>query len=207
MSTPHLDPRSPPEPLILASTSRYRKELVERLHLKFETRAPLADEAALKTEWTPLGLGPERLAERLAIAKAESLKATCPGAWIIGSDQLVDLDGEILGKQPDFRSACDQLMKLSGREHRLITAVALAHSAHKTELFTDITRLKFRLLTREEIERYVETEKPYDCAGTYKIEGLGIRLLKSLETQDPTAIIGLPLIRLSDELRLRGYAL
>jgi septum formation protein len=196
-----------PEPLILASTSKYRKELVERLHIKFETRAPLADEAALKTQWEPLGLGPERLAELLAIAKAESLSATHPNSWIIGSDQLVDLDGEILGKQPDFASACDQLMKLSGREHRLITAVALAHSAHKTELFTDITRITFRKLSRAEIERYVEIEKPYDCAGTYKIEGLGVRLISSLETADPTAIIGLPLIRLSEELRLRGYAL
>lgn len=180
---------------------------MERLHLKFEARAPLADEDALKTTWAPQGLSPQHLAERLAVAKAESLSATHPGTWIIGSDQLVDLDGEILGKQPDFASACDQLMKLSGRKHQLITAVAIAHSQHKTELFTDTTRLKFRTLTRAEIERYVELEKPYDCAGTYKIEGLGIRLLESLETKDPTAIIGLPLIRLSEELRLRGYAL
>ncbi|MEO5668482.1 MAG: nucleoside triphosphate pyrophosphatase [Bdellovibrionota bacterium] len=194
-------------PLILASTSKYRKELMERLQLPFQALKPLADEEALKTQWSHLDLSPQALAEKLAIAKAESLTHDHPQSLIIGSDQLVDLDGEILGKQPDFLSACAQLEKLSGRAHRLVTAVALAKKGQPTTLFTDITTLHFRKLTRVEIERYVEIEIPYDCAGTYKIEGLGIRLIQELKTEDPTAIIGLPLIRLSEELRLRGHAL
>jgi len=180
---------------------------MERLKLDFATRKPSADEDALKTEWQPLHLSPQKLAEGLALAKAESLTTQHPEAWIIGSDQLVDLDGEILGKQTTFETACAQLEKLSGRAHRLITAVALAKHGDRTEIFSDITTLTFRKLTRAEIEKYVNTEQPYDCAGTYKIEGLGIRLISELQTSDPTAIIGLPLIRLSQELNLRGYAL
>lgn len=193
--------------LILASTSKYRKELLERLEIPFECIPPRADEEALKRAWSDEKPSPQNLAERLAVAKAESLCNECPAAWIIGSDQLVDLDGEILGKRADFESACAQLEKLSGRTHRLVTAVALAKRGETTLIFSDITTLEFLKLSRAEIERYVACEKPYDCAGTYKIEGLGIRLLKRLETHDPTAIIGLPLIRLSQELGLRGWTL
>lgn len=195
--------------LILASTSKYRKELLERFHTPFEAHKPLADEEALKHDWLKRHptFKPRELAEALAQAKAESLSDQHPNALIIGSDQLVDLDGEILGKRPDFQSACAQLELLSGRSHQLITAVALAQAGHKTRIFTDVTTVSFRKLSREEIQRYVEIEKPYDCAGTYKIEGLGVRLIQELQTKDPTAIVGLPLIQLSDELRLRGFAL
>jgi septum formation protein len=193
--------------LILASTSKYRRELIARLKIDFETLRPLVDEDSLKAQWSSEKLSPQELAEHLSQAKAESLIEQRPASWIVGSDQLVDLEGEILGKAPDFESACAQLQKLSGRTHRLITALALAKKGEKTEIFTDITTLRFRVLTREEIENYVRIEEPYDCAGTYKIEGLGIRLLESLETKDPTAIVGLPLITLSKQLQARGYSL
>lgn len=197
------------EPILLASTSRYRRELMERLKVPFLTSAPLADEDQLKAQWMaqPGSKDPQKLAEMLALAKAQSLQDLHPAQWIIGSDQLINLEGAILGKQSSFDTAVAQLQRLSGRTHQLITAVALCKKGQSPICFTDITQITLLPLEEAEIKAYVNLEKPYDCAGSYKVESLGVRLMESLKTEDPTAIIGLPLIRLSQELRKLGYRL
>lgn len=196
-------------PLILASTSRYRFELLQRLHLNFEAIAPLANEDQLKQEWLSQSSShlPRELAETLALAKAQSLTNLFPNQWIIGSDQLIDFEGEILGKAPTAERAFLQLKKLSGNSHQLITSVALVRNNETPIIFTDTTQITIESLSDSEIKTYIALEKPFDCAGSYKIESLGIRLIKNLNTLDPTAIIGLPLIRLSQELRSLGYGL
>lgn len=187
-------------PFILASTSRYRRELLSRLGVPFETCAPLVDEETLKDP----ALSPEALAEKLAAAKAGSLLASAPQAVILGSDQVCACEGQILNKPGDFANACQQLEFLSGRTHQLFTAVCLVYGEERLQ-HVDITSLHMRRLTRAEIERYVAADEPYDCVGSYKLEQRGITLFESIDARDHTAITGLPLIAVSHLLRTYGY--
>ena len=185
--------------LILASTSPYRRALMKRLGIPFRCVAPGVDEEGVKA----LGLGPRDLAERLAAAKAEAVARNEPGAIVIGSDQLVAFEGRVLGKPGTAERAVEQLMRLSGREHELITAIAVRHRDRRI-LHTDVARLRLRNLGRDEVERYVEADRPLDCAGSYKIEERGIALFERIECDDHTAIVGLPLIALTTILRQLG---
>ena len=188
--------------LILASTSKYRRELLTRLKLPFETVAPGVDEVAVKAAGGPA----REVVEELARRKAEAVRRLRPSDVVIGSDQAAVLDGEVLDKPGTEANAVAQLRSLRGRRHQLITAVAVAHPGG-IERFTDVTNLTMRRLTDEEITRYVRAEMPLDCAGSYKIEGLGVTLFEQIETRDHTAIVGLPLAQLSDTLRDLGFAL
>jgi septum formation protein len=187
-------------PIILASTSIYRKELFSRIGLDFQAQKPLFDEESAKLN----PLAPSQMAEFLACEKARSLahSQNC----VIGGDQLVHFKGEILGKSGDRQRAIQQLKKMQGQNHELITSVCIVY-AGDLEFFTNITRLFMRSLTNSEIENYVDFEKPFDCAGSYKIESRGITLFEKIECTDFTAIQGLPLIELTTRLRKRGYHL
>ncbi|MEP6633203.1 MAG: Maf family nucleotide pyrophosphatase [Luteimonas sp.] len=194
-------PESVAPKLILASTSVYRRELLARLRLPFETVRPQVDE-------TPApGEVPQALAQRLASAKAEAIAAQHADAWVIGSDQVAELDTTPLGKGGDRNGAIAQLMAMSGHEVRFLTAVTLSRRNHASLYALDITVVRFRALSIAEIERYVDRERTYDCAGSFKAEGLGITLFDAIESQDPTALIGLPLIATARLLRAAGFAL
>lgn len=186
--------------LILASTSVYRRTLLARLGHSFRIVAPRVDEEAVKQR----GWEPRELAEHLAIAKAESLGEFEPNATIIGSDQLVSFEEQIFGKPGTAVGAVEQLSVMAGRAHQLITAVAV-WTKDQTYIHTDITTMHMRPLSLGEIERYVAAERPLDCAGSYKLEERGISLFDRVETQDYTAIMGLPLIALTGLLRSLGY--
>jgi septum formation protein len=188
--------------LILASTSRYRRAQLERLGLPFEVVAPVSNEADIGPE----GRAPEEVALLRAAEKAGGVERLCPGAIVIGSDQLVDLDGRILGKPETRDTAFAQLRSLSGRAHRLITAAAVCQGQH-VHTHVDTTTLWMRTLTDAEIEHYIEADDPLDCAGTYKIESRGITLFEKVETADPSAIQGLPMIGLVTILRRLGLPL
>lgn len=182
--------------LILASTSVYRRELLNRLGLPFETRRPETDE-------TPApGEAPAALAARLARAKALALAA--PDAWVIGSDQMAELDGAPLGKPGTFAAAQAQLSSMSGRRVRFHTAVCVAGPEGLHEA-VDLTEVHFRPLSAEEIGRYLQAESPLDCAGSFKCEGLGISLFEAIDNRDPTALVGLPLIATARLLREAGF--
>ena len=186
-------------PLILGSTSRYRRELLERLRLPFEVHAPDVDE-------TPLpGETPAALAQRLALAKAHAVSAAHPDAVVIGSDQVADLDGQPIGKPGTHERAVAQLRAMRGRSIVFQTAVAVVCRAtgYEGTALVPIT-VRFRDLADAEIEHYLRTEQPYDCAGSAKCETLGIALLDAIESDDPTALVGLPLIRTSALLRAAG---
>ncbi len=189
-------------PLILASTSRYRRMLLDRLGLEYLAVAPACDEEALKDP----ALKPQALAEKLAEAKAASLVATHPTAVIIGSDQVCALGDEILHKPHTAERAVDQLMRLAGREHYLITALVVAHGARRWR-HTDITTLHMHALDRAALVRYVAADQPLDCAGAYKIEQRGIALFERVHSADHDAIIGLPLIALCGFLNQVGFTL
>ncbi|HNU12304.1 MAG TPA: Maf family nucleotide pyrophosphatase [Rubrivivax sp.] len=186
-------------PLILGSTSRYRRELLQRLRLPFEAVAPQVDE-------TPLpGEAPAALAQRLALAKAREVAGRHPQAVVIGSDQVAELDGEAIGKPGTHERAVAQLQRMSGRTLVFHTAVAVACMAQgfeRVELAP--VRVTMRQLRAAEIERYLRLEQPYDCAGSAKSETLGIALLSAIESDDPTALVGLPLIRTCALLREAG---
>jgi septum formation protein len=186
-------------PLILASTSRYRHELLSRLRLPFEVLASEVDETALPGE-TPL-----QLAQRLALAKARAIAARRPEAVVIGSDQVADLDGQALGKPGTHQRAVQQLRRMRGRRVLFHTAVAVvrADQAFEAAALCSVA-VSFRDLGDDEIEFYLRAEQPYDCAGSAKCETLGIALLDAIESDDPTALIGLPLIRTSELLRQAG---
>ena len=186
--------------LILASTSVYRRTLLERLNLPFRSVAPEIDEDVFKNS----GLTPEVLAETLAVAKAKAVWSRFPKAVVIGSDQVATFEGRILGKPATAERAVDQLLGMAGRPHRLVTSVAIA-DANGIERFTDVATLHLRAIDREEAVRYVEADRPLDCAGSYKIEELGISLFDRIESGDHTAIVGLPLIELGKRLRARGF--
>jgi len=186
--------------LVLASTSRYRAELLARLRLAFDCAKPEVDETPLRGE------APRALAVRLARAKAMAVAAQHPGAWIIGSDQVAELDGRPLGKPGSRNAASAQLAAMSGREVAFHTAVCVAGAGMQREA-CNLTRVAFRRLRPEEIERYVDAELPLDCAGSFKCEGLGITLFEAIHSQDPTALVGLPLIATAGLLREAGFTL
>jgi septum formation protein len=185
--------------LILASTSRYRRELLERLKLPFEVRSPGVDE-------TPLpGETPAALAQRLALAKAQAVAALEPEAIVIGSDQVADLDGQAIGKPGTHERAVSQLSLMSGRRVVFQTALAVVRpSTGYVGQALAAVGVSFRQLSADEIEHYLRTEQPYDCAGSAKCETLGIALLDAIDSDDPTALVGLPLIRTSRLLREAG---
>ncbi len=189
-------------PLILASTSPYRRQLLERFGLSFEAVRPQVGE-----EHVP-GESPSDRAMRLAVAKAEEVAARHPDAVVIGSDQVAAAGHKVLDKPGDAANCRAQLATLSGTAARFYTACAVIGPAGTVRLVhLDTTTVFFRSLTAKEIERYVEREKPFDCAGGFKAEALGITLFESIENQDPTALIGLPLIWLACALRRAGYPL
>ena len=187
-------------PLMLASTSRYRRELLERLRLPFHIARPEVDESPLPGEAVPA------MAARLARAKAEAIAAQHPGTWIIGSDQAAELDGAPLGKPGHREAALTQLGAMSGRRVRFHTAVCMVRDGRVLEA-ADVTTVRFRALAPAEIERYVDAEQPFDCAGSFKSEGLGIALFDAIESSDPTALVGLPLIAVARMLREAGFDL
>lgn len=187
--------------LVLASTSRYRRELLERLRLPFDVARPEVDE-------TPLpGEAPRALAIRLAEAKARTVAARAGDAWSLGSDQVADLDGQPLGKPGHRDAAIAQLRAMSGRTVRFHTALCLAHADGRAHAGIDLTEVRFRTLGDAEIARYVDAEQPFDCAGSFKSEGLGIALFEAIDNRDPSALVGLPLIATCDLLRKAGFAL
>lgn len=187
-------------PLILASSSKYRAELLARLRVPFEGMATDVDESALPGE------SAEALSRRLAAAKAQALAGKFPGRWVLGSDQAAECEGRIFGKPGGHERALQQLLLASGKSLCFHTAVALAGNG-RLETAADVTTVRFRTLGREALERYLAQEPAYDCAGSFKCEGLGITLFESIEAQDPTALIGLPLIAVSRLLTLAGYSL
>jgi septum formation protein len=189
----------PPRPLILASTSVYRRQLLERLRLPFSVVASEVDETPHPGETPP------DIACRLALAKAQSVAQTHPGAVVIGSDQVADLDGLALGKPGNHERAVTQLQAMRGKTVVFQTAVAvvcLESGFAQTELAQVMVR--FRALTDAQIEAYLLAETPYDCAGSAKSEGLGIALLERINNDDPTALIGLPLIRTCQLIEAAG---
>ena len=182
--------------LVLASTSRYRRELLQRLKLPFQTVSPGIDETPLSGE------APALTAGRLALAKAQSAHARFPRSLIIGSDQVAFCEGVRLDKPGDHAGALRQLRHSSGRSVSFITAIALVNTASgRTQTKLVPTEVRFRKISDHEIERYLQVEPAYDCAGSAKAEGLGISLVDSIQSSDPTALIGLPLIALSEMLR------
>ena len=188
--------------LVLGSTSLYRRELLQRLRLPFEVVSPQVDE-------TPLdGEAPQALAERLALAKANAVALLHPRAVVIGSDQVADLDGEPLGKPGNHANAVRQLQRMRGRTVVFQTAVAVVcHESGFAGQALAQVKVGFRQLSDRVIEDYLQAEKPYDCAGSAKSEGLGIALLEVIDNQDPTALVGLPLIHTCRLLRAAGLAL
>ncbi len=188
--------------LILASTSPYRRALIERLGLPFRCVAPLVDEDALKVTFGDRQ--PQELAERLALAKAQSVADLEPGATVIGGDQLVVFEGRVLGKPGTFERAVAQLQELSGRTHELITALVVIHDG-TIYAHTDLTKMTLRRLTPDQTSRYVRADQPIDCAGSYKLEARGITLFERIESHDHSAIIGVPLIALTTILGNIGH--
>src|SRR5512145_2709283 len=183
--------------IVLASTSPYRRELLKRLRLPFEVVAPAVDEAGQPGE------SPLAMARRLAEAKAVEVARRRPGAVVIGSDQVADLDGEPIGKPHTHDAALAQLERMQGR--RLVFHTALAVAAHGRVTVDSIpTAVTFRRLQRDALDAYLKSDRPYDCAGAAKIESLGIALVERVESDDPTALIGLPLIRLTAMLEAAG---
>lgn len=187
--------------IVLGSTSKYRADLLNRLGLPFETANPACDESPLPNE------AAQSLAARLALGKASSLAAHYPKNIIIGSDQVAALGQETLGKPGSAEKACAQLERMQRRSVEFYTAVCvLDTTTNRTIEFIDITAARMRALSAEEIKRYVQIDTPLDCAGSFKVESLGISLFDSIESKDPTALIGLPLIQLCRVLRELGVS-
>ena len=184
--------------LILASTSPYRRALLERLGLDFECVPPGSDETPRRGESS------SSLAQRLAYAKANAIARKNPGALVIGSDQVASLGDQLLGKPGDMETATRQLQQSSGRSVLFHTAVCLANSQGRANTVTVESRVDFRELEDVEIENYLRREQPFDCAGSFKCEGQGIALFERLESEDPTALEGLPLIATAQLLRAAG---
>jgi septum formation protein len=194
-------PSSSPPRLILASSSAYRRELLGRLHLPFEAIAPHIDETPLPHE------APEATALRLARAKAEAIALLHPGALVIGSDQVATLDGAQIGKPGDHARALAQLQTMRGREVVFHTALCLWDGRDGSAQVENVqVFVRFRDLPDAELDAYLRIEQPYDCAGSAKNEGLGIALLERIDSSDPTALTGLPLIALTGMLRRAGVA-
>ncbi len=190
------------EPLVLASTSPYRRELLARLQIPFVTAAPEIDETPHPHE------APDRLALRLSREKAQAVSSRFPDRLIVGADQVALLGGRLLSKPKGHEEALKQLQTASGKFMQFYTGVALLN-ARTGRCLADVVpcRVYFRHLTPEELEAYLEREKPYDCLGAFRAEGLGIALFRRIETEDPTALVGLPLIKLVSFLRRFRVAL
>ena len=190
---------NPGRALVLGSTSPYRRELLTRLRIPFSVTSPEVDE-------TPqAGESPRDLALRLALAKAQAVAVLHPEAVVIGSDQVADLDGQPLGKPGEHAKAVAQLQRMRGQVvifQTAVSVVCLANGFEDTQLAA--VKVKFRDLSDAEIEAYLRAEEPYDCAGSAKSEGLGIALLESIDNDDPTALVGLPLIRTCQMIRAAG---
>lgn len=184
--------------IVLASTSRYRRELLERLRWPFEVQAPQVDETALPSE------PPRETALRLARDKAANVAAHFSGAIVIGSDQTVDLNGVALSKPLSHEAALAQLQSLQGRTAVFYTALAVNGPLNSVQIDCVLTTVTFRNLPTAQLEAYLRADQPYDCAGAAKIESLGIALIQSVKSDDPTALIGLPLIRLTSMLAAAG---
>lgn len=188
-------------PIILASTSIYRRKLLEQLGLSFSSQKPTFDEDSAQRNPNQ---SPQQWAEYLARSKAESLKG--PQVTVIGGDQLVALDQQILGKPKNFENALKQLQSMRNRTHQLITAVCVI-SGEKQKTWSSITTLKMRNLSDEQIASYLRMDEPYDCAGAYKIEQHGVLLFESIQSPDWTGIQGLPLLDIIQTLTEFGYSL
>ncbi|MDX1733913.1 MAG: nucleoside triphosphate pyrophosphatase [Halioglobus sp.] len=188
--------------IILASTSPYRENLLQRLRLPFRCEAPGVEEATLDGET------PAQMAQRLARAKAASISARHPTALVIGSDQVAALDGDVLGKPGTRETAQQQLRRCSGKSVVFFTGLAVMRAAQPFQrLHLATTTAVFRDLDGQEIDRYLEADQPYDCAGSFKVESLGITLFSELRGSDPTSLEGLPLIALGAALRDAGIDL
>ena len=185
--------------LVLASTSPYRRELLQRLGVAFRTMAPDVDETRRQDE------SPDALVLRLSEAKARAGASQYPGALVIGSDQVAVCGNEVLGKPGNHEAACVQLARLSGQQVIFLTGLCL-YDASSDEVRVDLVpyQVTFRQLTDQQIDRYLKVEQPYNCAGSFKSEGLGISLFESMQGEDPNALIGLPLIRLTSWLNATG---
>lgn len=191
-----------PYPLILASTSRYRSALLTQLGWAFDSLGPDVDEEPLKQK----GLLPGDLAQKLSYLKAQNIFEKNQHACVIGSDQVCMFENKILSKPKTIDRACEQLAMMQGKPHELLTAVTVIHPRGE-ETFLNQTILKMRPLTTSEIEAYINADMPLDCAGSYKLESRGIKLFESIKMNDHTAIIGLPLIQLTNSLLKIGYPL
>lgn len=188
-------------PIVLASSSSYRRKLLTRLQLPFSCHSPDIDEAALADE------SPEALVQRLAISKARKLAADYPHHLIIGSDQVAVLDGQIIGKPGDAAGALRQLSAASDRSVVFLTGLAVLDTRTQSEQVDVVPfTVHFRQLSAVQIQRYIELEQPFDCAGSFKSEGLGVSLFRATEGDDATSLVGLPLIRLCDMLNACGIA-
>ena len=193
---------APTRSLILGSTSRYRRELLQRLQIPFEVVSPEVDESQ------HAGESPEQLARRLALTKARAVAANFPDSVVIGSDQVAELAGQALGKPGSHARAVAQLRLMRGQRlvfHTAVAVVCLQSGFEQSDLAA--VTVQFRALSDEEIDNYLQAEQPYDCAGSAKSEGLGIALLDAIDSDDPTALVGLPLIRTCRMLRAAGVVL
>ncbi|BCO30722.1 Maf-like protein [Thiohalobacter sp. COW1] len=196
------NPASPEHTLVLGSSSPFRRELLARLGLPFECHSPDIDESARPGE------SPRDLVARLSEAKARAVAAVWPQALIIGSDQVAVVDEEILGKPGSHERAREQLSRLSGREVTFLTGLCLYNSeSDRVQLDVVPYSVEFRDLSAEQIERYLEQEQPYNCAGSFRSEALGVTLFRRMQGDDPNALVGLPLIRLVDMLAEEGVGL
>lgn len=188
--------------IILASSSPYRRGLLDRFLDQYEAVSPSVDES------NDQGLNPGDLATHLARKKAEAVSATAREALIIGADQLAVIDENVLGKPGDHQTAVEQLMAASGKSVQFLTAVCILDPVNRTRYeYTDKTTVRFRQFDRRLAEAYLRHDKPYDCAGSFKLEGAGYVLFDSVDTNDPTALIGLPMIWVADRLLQLGYLL
>ena len=188
--------------IVLASSSPHRRDLLDRFLDTYETIDPNVDES------NPDDLAPEALATRLARLKAESVSATARDALIIGADQLAVFDHTVLGKPGSHQKAVEQLLMASGKSVRFLTAVCILDPVGRARYeHTDVTTVRFRQFDRRLAEAYLKHDEPYDCAGSFKIEGAGFVLFESVSSEDPTALIGLPMIWLADRLLQLGYLL
>jgi septum formation protein len=191
-------------PLVLASTSIYRRDLLARLGLAFECVPPRVDESTIHALFDAASA--RELAEHLALAKAVAVSRTHGDSTVIGSDQVCVCEGQLLGKPGTPERAAEQLALLAGRQHQLITAVCLWQEGG-TLRHTDVTTLTMRALSSDEVARYIAADSPLDCAGSYKLESLGISLFEGIQSADHTAIQGLPLLAVCQLLRQAGYSI
>lgn len=188
--------------VILASKSPYRKQLLERLNFDFDCMNSDFDERPLKEKIND----PYELTRQLSVAKARAIEKNYPTSIIIGSDQVCYFEGEILGKTGNYEKSLKQLAHMSGKEHELYTSYAIIFNG-KQILHTNITKLKMKNLTELQLKKYLSTDNPIDCAGSYKLELKGISLMEEIDTVDETAIIGIPILSLSKDLSKLGITI